>query len=205
MNSSRGTRSIARRTFSSTMSRARSWRSTMSRRSSGCCMRGAPVGQLDAEVLDRQRGDVDDPPRNAVPKPDGQHGDLRVAELERAVAAAAEVAAPREVGELDTGGRGDDQLTRVRVRERTPGSLERVGLVDQGLVAACLPASGGRPEAKLFAVAPRYCLVAFPVEDDFRGRTTVEAPSQGRGVPSVDHPRAVRGGDDDVIDPGEAL
>src|SRR5438094_2642625 len=204
MNSSRGTRSMARRTFSSTMSRARSWRSTMSRRSSGCCMRGTPIGQLDAEVLDRERRDVDDPPRKAVPEPDGQHGNLRVAELERAVAAAAKVAAPREIGELDTDRRRDDQLARIRVRERAPGSLERVGLVEQGLVAARLPASGGRPEAKLFAVAPRDYLVAFPVEDDFSGRTTVEAPSQRRGVPSVDHPRAVRGGDDDVIDPGEA-
>src|SRR5213592_2733274 len=119
-NSSRGTRSMARRTFSSTMSRARSWRSTMLRRSSGCGMGGAPVRQLDAEVLERERGDVDDPSRDPVPEPDGQHGNLGVAELERAVAAAAEVAAAREVGELDTGGRGDDQLARVRVRERAP-------------------------------------------------------------------------------------
>src|SRR5437764_6682866 len=173
MNSSRGTRSMARRTFSSTMSRARSWRSTMSRRSSGCCMRGAPVGQLDAEVLDRQRGDVDDPPRNAVPEPDGQHGDLRVAELERAVAAAAEVAAPREVGELDTGGRGDDQLTRVRVRERAPGTLDGIRLVEEGLVAARLPASGGRPEAKLFTVPACDRFVPLAIEADLRGGAAV--------------------------------
>ena len=95
-------------------------------------------------MLARERGEVDDPPRDGAVEPDGQDRDLRVARFQGAVAAAAEVAAPREVGELDTGGRGDDQLPRVRVRERAPGSLECIRLVEEGLVAARLPSSGGR-------------------------------------------------------------
>src|SRR5439155_24778611 len=111
--------------------------------------------------------------------------------------------APREVGELDTGRRGDDQLARVRVREGAPGSLEGIRLVEEGLVAARLPASSGWGEAQLFALAPRDGLVAFAVEDDFGCGAAVQPPSQGRGVASVDHPRAVRGGHDHIVDSTE--
>src|ERR1051325_6008890 len=200
--SSRGTRPIARSTSSSTMSRARSWRATMSARSSsGRGMRGAP----DAEVAEHQRSDVDDPPRNLVAAPDDQDRNLGVAELERAMAAAAEVAPAREVGELHTGRRRDDQLAGVRVGGGTPGSFERIGLVEQRLVAARLPPPCGRAEPKLLPVAARDRLVALAVEDDVRGIAAVQPPSQGGGVVAVDHPGPVGSGDDHVVQPGKAL
>src|SRR3954447_24706859 len=75
---------IASSTRSSSMSRPRSCRSTICRRSGGIGVRG----RLDAEVLERERREVDDPAWLGV-EPDGQDRHQRVAGLERAVAAAA--------------------------------------------------------------------------------------------------------------------
>ena len=78
-------------------------------------------------MIEHARRDVDDPRRRGA-QPNREHRHFRVAELERAVAAAADVVAAAQVGELDTGRGRDDQVARVRVRERGPGALERVRL-----------------------------------------------------------------------------
>src|SRR3954471_3703680 len=72
-NDSRGTRAIASSTRSSSMSRARSCRSTICRRSGGIRV----GGHLDAEVLEHERGEIDDPPRLGL-EPDGQDRHQRV-------------------------------------------------------------------------------------------------------------------------------
>ena len=80
------------------------------------------------------------------------------------------VVPPGEVGELPAGGRGDDQLAGVRVRERRPGALEPVRVVeDRGVAARPV-----RREPKLLAVPARDRLVALAVEDDLDGRVAVE-------------------------------
>src|SRR5512133_280190 len=101
------------------MSLPRSWSSTIRWRAS------TAIGH--AQLLEDARGDVDRP-RGRRTGADGDHRDLRVALLERAVAPSAGVMAPAEIGELDPGRRGDDQVARVRVGERGPGALERVRL-----------------------------------------------------------------------------
>ena len=63
-------------------------------------------GALDAEVRERERREVDDPARLGV-EADGQDRHLGVAGLERPVAAAAEVAAAGQVGQLDPERRRD--------------------------------------------------------------------------------------------------
>src|SRR5436190_1683358 len=124
---------MARSTRSSTMSRPRSCVSTMARRRpassrSGGIREGAAVGRrLDAEVLERERRQVDDAPRLAG-KTDRKQGNLRVGSGERAVAATAQVAATGQVCEFDTGGGRDEQLAGVRIMESRPG--QREGAVD---------------------------------------------------------------------------
>src|SRR5438132_5261000 len=168
MKSSLGTRSIARRTFSSTMSRARSWRATISRLacSSGGCICGARVVRRESEMLAREWAEVDDPPRDGAVEPDGQDRDLRVARFQGAVAAAAEMAPSREIGELDARRRRDDQLSGVRVGECAPGPLECIGLVEQGHVAARRPTFRSRCETELLAVAAGNGLPALAPEHD---------------------------------------
>src|SRR5688572_5696843 len=114
MNSSRGTRSIAASTRSSTMSRARSWSSTMRSRSAE---RSFSAATLDAEMVEHTRCNVDDP-RGRGSQADGEHRHLRVAQLEGAVRATTDVVAAAEVYELDPGGGRDDEVARVRVLER---------------------------------------------------------------------------------------
>src|SRR5690349_24405736 len=98
------------------------------------------------------------------------------------MAAAAEVAPAGQVGQLDAERRRDEQLAGVRVRERGPGALERVRLVEQRGVAARLPAAVGRRKAELLAVTPRHRLVTLAVEHDLRGRRAVEPPRELGGV-----------------------
>ena len=91
--------------------------------------------------------------------------------IERAVGAAAHVVAPAEVGELPARGRRDDQLARVRVRERRPGAFEAVRVVEDRRVARRREAVLARREPELLAVAPGDRLVALAEEDDLdRGR-----------------------------------
>ena len=94
-------------------------------------------GRLDTEVLERHRRQVGDAPRGRV-EPDGEQRHLRVARGEGAVAAAAEVAAAREIGELDSVGSRDDQFARVRVSKSSPGALQRIGLRQERQIAASL-------------------------------------------------------------------
>src|SRR4051812_3121869 len=199
-NDSRGTLAIASSTRSSSISRARSCRSTICRRSGGIRVRG----DLDAKVLERERREVDDSPRLGL-EPDGQHRDQRVPRLQRAVAAAAEMAAPGQVGQLDAERRRDEQLAGVRVRERGPRALERVRLVEQRTVAARPPVVRAGREAELLAVTPRDRLGTLAVEDDLGRRRAVQPPRElGRllaaGRQAVDHPRAVGGGHEDAVD-----
>src|SRR5215470_16818951 len=140
------------------MSRPRSWSSTMRRRASALSSGGigepARVGRrLDPEVGERERREVDDAARLGV-DPDREDRDLGVARLERAVAAAAKVAATGEIGELDPERRRDEQLARIRVRERGPGALESIRVVQQGSVAPRVPTVVRRREAELLTVAP---------------------------------------------------
>src|SRR5689334_22057484 len=92
-NSSRGTRPIA---------------STTCRRSGGIGV----GGELHAVVLERERRQVDDPARLGL-EADGQQRDEGVARLERAVTAAAEVAAAGQISQLDPERRRDEQLAGI--------------------------------------------------------------------------------------------
>ena len=62
--------------------------------------------------------------------PDREERDERVAGDERAVAAAAQVVAAAEVGELPALCHGDEQLAGVRVRERGADALGCVGMLE---------------------------------------------------------------------------
>src|SRR5213592_2513876 len=162
---------MASSTRSSTMSLARSWSSTMRSRAP----RRASSASIYAELSKHEGRDVDDP-RGHTPEPDGEHRNLGVAELERAVAASADVMAPAEVGELDPGGGRDDEVACVRVGQRAPGALERIRLREDVHVTGGLPALSVRREAKLFSTPPRNGLPAFTEEHDVR--TVVEAAGQ---------------------------
>src|SRR5437868_6273003 len=83
---------------------------------------------------------------------------------------AARAAAPRATGQPHPRAPRDDQRARRRVRERTPPSLARVGLVEQSRVAARPPVALGRSEAELLAAPPRDGLQALSVEDDLGRR-----------------------------------
>src|SRR4051812_48710250 len=135
------------------MSLPRSWSSTIRSRAS------AAIG--DAELLEDAWRDVDRP-RWRRAGSDGDHRDLGVALLERAVAAAAQMVTAAEVRELDTRGGRDDEIAGVGVGQSGPCALERVRLRQQGLLASRLPASAGRGEPKLDAVAPGHRLIFFP-------------------------------------------
>ena len=170
--SSRGTRSIASSTRSSTMSRPRSWSSTIR-------WRGVNGHRRTPQLLEDARRDVDRP-RGRRAGADGDHRHFRVALLERAVAPAAGVVAPAEVGELDSGRGGDDQVAGVRVGERGPRALERVRLDEDGRVPGRLPAAVGRGEPKLAAVQSRHRLVVFPEQHDVTPRRRAAPPALPR-------------------------
>src|SRR4029079_4843419 len=112
-NRSRGTASIARSTRSSTMSRPRSCAATIERRRRACSSSGgiceqAGVGRrLDAEVLECERGEVDDAARRRRVETDGEDGHLGVGGCKGAVTPAAQVALAAEVVELDAFARRD--------------------------------------------------------------------------------------------------
>ena len=82
---------------------------------------------------------------------DGEQRHDRVALDERAVAAAAGVVAPAEIGELPARRRRDEQLAGVRVREREPAAPSASGWSRTVGIAGRLPAVGARAEAKLLA------------------------------------------------------
>src|SRR5215212_5242614 len=150
---------MAASTRSSSTPRRRSWRSTMRRRrSSGCT---GVRRRLDAEVREDGRGDVDDA-RDLGLAPDLEHRDDRIAGSERAVAAAACMVPPAEVGELDARRGRDDQLARVRVMERRPRTREGVGVVgSKSLVAAGLPAVAVAYEAEFLPGTPQHGFAAL--------------------------------------------
>src|SRR6266542_4130928 len=170
-NRSRGTVAIASSTRPSSMPRARSCHSTIDRRSDN----------ERTEVREHCGGDVGDALDRRLDS-DGEHGHDGVALDKRAVAAAAGVVAAAEIGELPARGGRDEQLAGVRVREREPGSPQRVGMVEEHDVAARLPAVGARPEAKLLAFAPRDRFAALETECRLDGRHAVERDGEHPGV-----------------------
>src|SRR5436309_6203779 len=131
------------------MSRARSCSSTIRRRAPGSALMG------DAEMVEHPRRHVDNP-RGWCAGSDREHRHLGVARLERAVAAATHVMATAEIRELDSGSRRDDEVAGVRVGQRGPGALERVGLSEEVGGASGLPPARRRCEAELLAVLPGY-------------------------------------------------
>src|SRR5947209_18616597 len=100
-NSSRGTRRIASSTRSSVTPRRTSCRTTQSRDSE--MLRHEPLHPGD-------RG-------GRRSEADRQHRHLGVEPLERAVTAAAEMVATREIEELPARRGGDDHLSRVRIAQ----------------------------------------------------------------------------------------
>ncbi len=110
---------------------------------------------------------------------------------------------PRSANSQPGGGR-DDQLAGVRVRQRRPGPLASLRMVEDRGVAT----RAGRGEAKLGTVTARDGLVPLAPEDDVDGFVAVEPPGEHRRiVVGVDHARAVRGGHEvfgeDVLQPGD--
>src|SRR6202165_2762018 len=171
MNSSRGTCSMAARTSSSTRSRARSCSSTMRRRSASSSSSGCTGVQRrrDAEVSEHERSDVDDPRRRSL-QAYGEHRDLGVAELKRAVTSAACVMVTPEVGELDTRRGRDDQLAGVRICKGSPRALERKRLRQEPRVAVRLPALLAGDESKLLAGMTGNRRALVPKEHDAGAR-----------------------------------
>src|SRR5207244_131431 len=106
------------------------------------------------------RGHLGDPRGRRVDA-DGEQRHDRVALHERAVAAAAGVMAAAYVHELPAFGGRDEELTRVRVRERGPHAVQCIRLVEDGFVAARLPAVRAGAEPELLTFATRDSLVAF--------------------------------------------
>ena len=98
-----------------------------------------------------------------------------------------------QVGELPARRRGDDQLAGVRIRERRPGALQPLRMIeDRGVAARPV-----RREPKLLAVPARHRFLALAVEHDVDARVAVEPGGQlGRVAVRVDHPRPVRRGHD---------
>src|SRR5213592_2546536 len=142
--SSRGTRSIAASTRSSTTSLPRSWASTIRLLASavgsgGTRERTGVCGRRDAEMLQHGGRDLHDRLRLRI-DPDRQHRDLRVAAPQRAVTPSAGVMTAGEVGELESGRGGDDHLAGVGIVERSPRTLEAARIPEQVLV----PAGGPR-------------------------------------------------------------
>src|SRR4051812_28293777 len=105
------------------MPRARSCRWTIWLRSGNTSER--------TEVRERGRRDVGDA-RDLRVDADRQHRDDRIARDERAVAAAAGVVAPTEIGELPACRRGDEQLAGVRIVERGTDAVQRVRMLELG-------------------------------------------------------------------------
>ena len=143
----------------------------------------------DAEVPEHQRRDVDDPGGRGL-EPDGEHGHLRIAELEGAVTAPADVVTPARVREFDARLSGDDQVARVRVRERGPGALERLGLIEDAAGAFREPAVHAGRETKELAGTTRHGCSVVPVQHHVV--PTVEALGEVRGLgaaarEAVDH------------------
>src|SRR4051794_12366989 len=207
---SRGTRSSAWRTSSSTMSRPRSWCSTISRRarsgSSGRIGERPRIGgQPHPEVRERERGHVRDAPRDASVEPDRQERALGVGRVERAVAPPAEMAAPGEVEELHARRGRDEHVARVRVGERAPCALERVGLIEDREVAAGPPPAVLEGDAQLLAASTGHRLAVLAVEDDARSLAAVEPARELCGLLAaawkpVDLPGPVGRGHDQVLD-----
>src|SRR5579862_3560121 len=177
--SSRGTRPIAASTRSSSIPRRRSCTSTIRYLAS--------ADTRDSEVVEHGRRHVGDPERQGVDT-DGEKRDEGVAGDERAVAAAADVMLPAEVGELPALRGGDEQLAGVGIRERrahTPLRIRMLELVHR----------------KILAVAARDRPVALEPERDVDGRLAVEPPRELRRVGArprqeIDLPRAIRRRDD---------
>ena len=67
---------------------------------------------------------------------DGEERHLGVADDERAVRAAADVMAAAEVGELVSLRGRDEDVAGIRVRERSPGAGERIGVIEDRGIAA---------------------------------------------------------------------
>ena len=114
------------------------------------------------------------------------------------------VVAAAEVGELPTGGGRHDQLAGVRVRQRRPGPLASLRMVEDRGVAI----RAGRSESKLSTVTARDGLVRLAPEDDIDGLVAVEPPGERRRiVVGVHHARTVRGRHavfgEDVLQPGD--
>ncbi len=192
-NSSRGTRSIAASTRSSSMSRLRSCSSTISRRSARAVRHGVSArvyAALDAEVVEHERRDVGDRGRRGAVEPDREHRDLGVAREQRAVAAAAGVMAAAEIGELAARRGRDEHVAGVRVRQRGRRAREAVGIVEHVDAPRRRRAAPRRPRRPPGRAR------------DLDGRVAVEplrrAPRAARRE-GVDHPGAVRRGDDAVV------
>src|SRR5438105_5403662 len=207
-NSSRGTRAIASSTRSSSIPRARSWCSTMAFRleavSDNTLKRLRVRGSLDAKVRQHRRHHVGDARGRGIDADRKQrhHG---VALDERTVAATACVVAPAEVGELPARRRGYEQLAGVRIRERRPGAMHRVRMVEQRGVTGRLPVIGAWTEAQLLAGATCDGVVVLAAKRHLDRRLAVELAGEPCCVDAgvrkqIDLPRPVRARDDDVVD-----
>src|SRR5438105_12359355 len=101
------------------------------------------------------------------------------------MAAAARVVPPGEIGELVARSGRDDQLARVRVPQRTPGTPERIGLVEYRAIAARLPALCVRREPKLLSLSSRDRFACFEEKRHVDRLVAVEALRECTRVGSV--------------------
>ena len=121
----------------------------------------------------------------------------RVARGERAVAAAARVMTPGEIGEFDTRCGRDDELARVDVVKRGPDAREGVGVVgDEALVTARLPAAALGREPELFSAAAENGLSVLEEDHGLGDAAAVESRGEVAGLDpagrqQIDHPGAV--------------
>src|SRR3954453_12421403 len=204
-NSSRGTTLIASSTRSSSMPRARSCVSTIAARS-GSMLERHDVHRrrgCDTEMREHGRRHLRDP-RGRRLDADGEERAARAPLAERAVAAAARVMAAADVHELPAFGGGDEELARIRVRERGPHAMKRIGMVENRFVPARLPTVHSGTKTELLAFAARDGLVAFPPKGELDRGFAVEAAGEigslePRGGQEIDLARGVGRRDDDVV------
>ena len=197
-------------TRSSVMSRPRSCRSTMrSRSSSALCDARHVIPRIarrsDAEVLEHERGDVDDARRLALDaRRSASAPPSRPAASEPWLPPPTWCRPPRSANSKP-GVAETSSVARVRIVERGPG---RARARRAGRAATRRPTSPSlleRHEPKLLALASRDRVAVLEEEGDLDALVAVE-PRRERGgalataVEAVDHPGAVRRRHEDGVD-----
>ena len=161
-------------------------------------------GRRHTEVPKYRRGDLHDGLRSRI-DPDRQHRDLGVATPQGAVTPTAGVMAAGQIGELESRGGGDDHLTRVRIVQRSPCSVQTAWIPEHDLVPGRAPPIRPAGKAQFLSFASRDRGRSFEEQDGlcrlFLVEPLCERPCVGRGTAEpIQHSGPVRRGDEHVVE-----